>query len=62
MKSNKRLLKIEKNSFDMGNKAYETFKETNSFKALNSAVRAYNASMQALSFQLVYGQIKKKKY
>lgn len=58
MKAKDRLTVIEKNSFEMGKKENETFNSTGSLKALDGAVRAYRASMQAMRYRIMYNSIK----
>jgi hypothetical protein len=52
---------IEKQSFEMGNTAYEKFKETGGFAALRSSVDAYKMTMQSIRYQLIYNNLKKNK-
>jgi hypothetical protein len=60
MKTNKRLKIIEKNSFEAGNKAFEEYLTKNSLKLLKNSIRAYNASMRSIKYQILYnGQEKK---
>ena len=59
MSTNKRLKKIEKKAFNMGNKAYKTYSETGSLNALKSSVEAYKTSMHSIRYQLIYNNLKK---
>jgi hypothetical protein len=59
MNTNKKLKKIEKNTFNMGNKAYETYSKTGSLSALKCSVDAYKTSMQSIRYQLIYNNLKK---
>jgi hypothetical protein len=61
MKTDKKLKIIEKQSFEMGNTAYEKFKETGGFAALRSSVDAYKVTMQSIRYQLIYNNLKKNK-
>jgi hypothetical protein len=61
MKTEKKLKIIEKKSFEMGNLAYEKFKETGGFAALRSSVDAYKTTMQSIRYQLIYNNLKKNK-
>lgn len=56
MKLNKKLKEIEDKSFKMGNEAYDRFMEDGGITVLNGAVRAYRCSMQALRYQIMFGQ------
>lgn len=49
-----KLKHIENATFDMGNHAYEGFKETTSLASLKGAVSAYRCSMQAIRDQARY--------
>lgn len=55
MKTNETLKAIEKKNFEMGNEAYEKFMKDGGITTLNGAVRAYRASMQALRYQIMFG-------
>ena len=59
MQTNKRLKKIEKNSFELGNDAYKTYKETKSLNALKGSVEAYRTTMQSVRYQLLFNNLKK---
>jgi hypothetical protein len=60
MRTNKRLKKIEKNSFELGNDAYKTYKETKSLRTLKGAIEAYRTTMQSIRYQLLFNNLKKK--
>jgi hypothetical protein len=59
MSTNKRLKKIEKKSFDLGNDAYKTYKETKSLNALKGSVEAYRTTMQSIRYQILFNNLKK---
>ena len=54
------LKKIEKNSFELGNDAYKTYKETKSLRTLKGAIEAYRTTMQSIRYQLLFNNLKKK--
>jgi hypothetical protein len=58
MKTNTRLKKIEKNSFELGNDAFATYLETKSLKALEGAIHSYACTMQAIRYQLLFNNLK----
>ena len=59
MKTNKKLKKIEQKSFNMGNKAYETYCKTGSLNVLKGAIDAYKTTMQSVKYQLIFNNLKK---
>lgn len=59
MNTNKKLKKIEKTTFKMGNKAYETYSKTGSLNALKGAIDAYRTTMQSVRYQLIFNNLKK---
>jgi hypothetical protein len=59
MKTRKKLNKIEKNTFEMGNREYEIFKETNSIASLKASIDAYNSTLKAIRYKLIYNNLKK---
>lgn len=54
-----KLESIENATFDMGNYAYEGFKQTSSLASLKGAVAAYRCCMQAIRDQSRYKVTKK---
>jgi hypothetical protein len=60
MQTNKILKRIEKNSFELGNDVYRTYKETKSLKALKGTIEAYRTTMQSIRYQLLFNNLKKK--
>ena len=61
MKTHKKLKMIEEQTFEMGNKAYQKFKETGGFAPLRSSIEAYKVTMQSIRYQLIYNNLKKTK-
>lgn len=59
MSTNKKLKKIEKKTFNMGNKAYKTYSRTGSLNALKSSIDAYRTTMQSVRYQLIFNNLKK---
>lgn len=59
MNTNKKLKEIERKTFKMGNKAYETYSKTGSLNALKSSVEAYRTTMQSIRYQLIFNNLKK---
>lgn len=60
MKTSRKLNEIEEKNFRMGEKEYDTFTSTGSLEALNGAVRAYRASMQAIRYKILYNSLIKR--
>ena len=56
----RKLESIENATFDMGNYAYEGFKDTTSLSSLKGAVAAYRCCMQSIRDQSRYKITKKK--
>ena len=59
MNTNKKLKKIERKSFNMGNQAYETYSKTGSLNALRGSIDAYRTTMQSVRYQLIFSNLKK---
>ena len=59
MSTNKRLKTIENNSFELGNDAYTTYKNTKSLKALKGSIDAYKTTMQSIRYQIMFNNLKK---
>jgi hypothetical protein len=59
MKTRKKLDEIEKNTFEMGTREYEIFKKSNSIASLKASVDAYNATLKAIRYKLIYNNLKK---
>ena len=59
MSTNKKLKRIERKTFKMGNKAYETYSKTGSLNALRSSIDAYRTTMQSVRYQLIFNNLKK---
>lgn len=59
MQTNKKLKKIEQNSFELGNDAFKTYKETKSLKALQGSIVAYKVTMQSIRYQLLFNNLQK---
>lgn len=59
MNTNQKLKKIERKTFKMGNKAYDTYSETGSLNALRGSIDAYRTTMQSVRYQLIFNNLKK---
>lgn len=58
MKTNVRLRKIEKQSFELGNDAFNTYMSTKSLKALHGCIDAYRTTMQSIRYQMLFNNLK----
>lgn len=58
MNSNKKLKQIEIKTFNMGNKAYDTYNKTKSLEALKNSVNAYRTTMLSIKYQLIFNNLK----
>ena len=59
MNTNQKLKKIERKTFKMGNKAYDTYSKTGSLNALRSSIDAYRTTMQSVRYQLIFNNLEK---
>jgi hypothetical protein len=59
MNTNQKLKKIERKTFEMGNKAYKTYSKTGSLNALRGSIDAYRTTMQSIRYQLIFNNLKK---
>jgi len=60
MKTNYRLKKIEENSFELGNDAFDIYKKNKSLNVLKECIEAYKTTMQSIRYQILFNNLKKK--
>jgi hypothetical protein len=54
MKTKRQLKKVADKNYDMGNQMYKTFKEKGGLEHLRASVSAFNVTLKAIKYQLIY--------
>lgn len=57
-KEEKLLVKVQKDTFEMGKKEYQKYLKTDAHLALEGCNKSYRTSMQAMRYKMLYNSIK----